>query len=328
MLEGEYVTLGAPDANGFKPILGKFDGYAWIKYYDGTQTVADPWLVATYGADPDRPYTADMIGTGLPYAILMFRYSPTTWTSGNPGWRFELTGIPLYDPRFDTTVGGSGLQRWSDRATWTASNNPLVQAYNIKRGIELPGLGVWGGNFPADDMPLSDWFAAMNVCDRTVVRPDGVSEPLYRTGYEIKVSDEPAAILEELYKASATQIAEVGGLWKARTGGPGLPIWFMTDDDIMISSPQELDPFPGSEQRFNGVTASCPDPDALWESQPVPDYFNAAWEAEDGGKRRLASLPLAACPCPPYPQKFFPEFILQASPSRPLYLVRGTAVCA
>lgn len=299
MINGEYVTLGDvlhPDYG--LPIQGRYSGYAWVKYHDGTQTVADPMLLAKYGSDPDRPWTADMVGTGLCYAILTFRFSSTIWTSGEPSWRFELQGIPLYDPRKDTTVGGSGPHRWANRATWEPSNNPLVQAYNIKRGIELPGLGVWGGKFPADDLPLSDWFAAMNVCDQTVARPDDATEPRYRTGYEIKVSDEPADILEELFKASATQIAEVGGLWKPRTGGPGLPVWFMTDSDVMITSPQELDPFPGSDQRFNGVTATCPDPAMLWETQPVPDYTNAAWEAEDGGKRRLANLPLAACPYP------------------------------
>ncbi len=309
MINGEYVTLGAvPHAEYGLPIQGRFDGYGWVKYYDGTQTVADPMLLAKYGSDPDRPWTADMVGTGLCYAILTFRFSQSIWTSGEPSWRFELQGIPLYDPRKDTTVGGSGTHRWANRATWEPSNNPLVQAYNIKRGITLPGLGVWGGNFPADDLPLSNWFAAMNVCDQVVTRPDAATEPRYRTGYEIKVSDEPAAILEELFKASATQIAEVGGLWKPRTGGPGLPVWFMTDDDVIITSPQELDPFPGSDQRFNGVSATCPDPATLWESQPVPDYTNTAWEAEDGGKRRLANLPLAACPYPLQAQRIIAAY--------------------
>ncbi|PTX45942.1 hypothetical protein IQ03_04170 [Gemmobacter caeni] len=56
------------------PILGDYEGHAWIRYYDGSQTAADPMLLARYGTHPDRPWTADMVGTGLCYAILTFYY--------------------------------------------------------------------------------------------------------------------------------------------------------------------------------------------------------------------------------------------------------------
>ena len=299
IINGEYVTLGTtPHADYGLPILGRFTGYGWVKYYDGTQTVADPMLLAAYGSDPVRPWTADMVGTGLCYAILTFRFSQEIWTSGEPGWRFEMDGIPFYDPRKDSTVGGSGTHRWANRATWQSSENPLVQSYNIMRGIELPGLGLWGGDIPAEDLPLSYWFAAMNACDPAQTLPGGGTEPRFRSSYEVNVDMEPAAVLEELFKASATQIAEVGGVFKPRTGGPGLPVYFMTDDDIMVTSSQELDPFPGGEERYNGITASGPDPETMWQPRPAPDLYNATWEAEDGGKRRVASLQLPACPYP------------------------------
>lgn len=297
ILNGEYVELGTTvHADYGLPVLGRYEGFAWVKYYDGTQTAADPMLLAKYGSDPDRPWTADMVGTGLCYAILTFRRSDKVFPSGEPAVRFEMLGIPLYDPRKDTTVGGSGTHRWNNTATWEHSENPQVQSYNIKRGIELPGLGVWGGKIPASDLPLSHWFAAMNICDQTVTRPGGGTEPRFRTGYEIKVNQEPADIIEELNKASATQIAEVGGIWKPRTGGPGLPVYFMTDDDIIITSPQDMDPFPGSDTRYNGIKTEGPNPEAVWEPEPDPELYNTAWETEDGGQRRMAELPLPACP--------------------------------
>lgn len=310
MLNGEYVELGTtPHADYGLPILDRYTGYAWVKFYDGSQTAADPMLLAKYGSDPDRPWAADMVGTDLCYAILTFRYSAKIWTSGEPAWRFELEGIPLYDPRKDSTVGGSGSQRWSIRNTWAASANPLVQAYNIMRGITVPGLGVWGGELPADDLPLAEWFAAMNACDVVVTVSGGGSEPRYRAAYEVTVDMEPAAVIEELFRASATQIAEVGGVFKPRTGGPGLPIYFMTDDDIVITSPQELDPFPASESRYNGITANAPDPAAMWEPRPAPDRYNAEWEDEDGGHRRVASLQLPACPYPLQVQRVMRAYI-------------------
>ena len=94
-----------------------------------------------------------MIGTGICYAILTFRFNRELFQA-YPQCRFEMGGIKLYDPRSDTSVGGSGAQRWADLATWTASDNPMVMTYNIKRGITLPGLGIWGGDAVAADCLL------------------------------------------------------------------------------------------------------------------------------------------------------------------------------
>ena len=49
----------------------------------------------------------------------------------------------LYDPRRDSTVGGSGAQRWSDPSSWTpfgggANDNPVVQIYNLMLGLRDP----------------------------------------------------------------------------------------------------------------------------------------------------------------------------------------------
>lgn len=311
MINGEYVTLGStPHADYGLPVMGDFEGYAWVKYYDGTQTVADPMLMAKYADYPERPWQSDMVLTGFCYAILTFRFKAKIWTSGEPSWRFEMDGIPLYDPREDSTApGGSGPQRWSNPATWTLTHNNLVISYNIMRGITVPDLGIWGGRIEADDVPLSSWFAAMNKCDVLVTRPGGATEPKFRAGYEIKLTEEPASVIEELFRASATQIAEVGGIFKVRTGGPGLPVYYMSDADVMITSPQELDPFPGADSRFNGVTGQGPDPEMLWEARPVKAIYNATWEAEDGGKRRVAALQLPACPYPLQIQRVMRAYI-------------------
>ena len=104
-----------------------------VKYYDGTQLAADPMLISKYGAASVRPWTADMIGRGICYAILTFRYERTIF-NGFPTVRFVMQGIPLYDPRKDSTAGGVGAHRWANLATWEWSANPIVQLYNLHRG--------------------------------------------------------------------------------------------------------------------------------------------------------------------------------------------------
>ncbi len=220
MINGQYVTLGgSPHPDYGLPVIGDLNGLAWIKVYDGSQTVVDPMLMSRYNIYPERSWAADMIGRGLVYAICTFRYNRERFP-GLPRVRFEMNGIPLYDPRKDTTVGGSGAHRWNNKATWEPSVNPQVGVYNVLRGISLDDGSVYGGGFPAEDIPLASWFAAMNECDLLVTNGSG-TEPQFRAGLEVSVDEEPADVIGELLKACAGNIAEIGGLWKSRVGAPG-----------------------------------------------------------------------------------------------------------
>jgi hypothetical protein len=305
-IDGDFVTFDptADHADYGKGVAGRYRGYAWFKYYDGSQTVADPMLLAKYGAYPERPWQADMIGTGIPYVICTFRYNRDRYKS-LPEVLFECGGIKVYDPRRDTTVGGSGAHRWGNAATYEASTNNAVLAYNIHRGIALSGLGVWGGQAEAEDLPVANWFAAMNACDVTVGTP-AVAQ--YQAGMEVRVDMEPASIIEELLKACTGQIAEVGGAFKIRVGGPGLPVMFLTDEDLITTKAQDYAPFAASDERQNGIDAKYPDPGAVWQTKSAPSLYNATWEAEDGD-RRVVSLDLPACPYPLQVQRIMASYI-------------------
>ncbi|MGQ0563658.1 MAG: phage tail protein [Gemmobacter sp.] len=295
-VDGEYVAIGpTPDADGFRPFLGRLaGGLARIKVYDGTQTVADPWLLATYGSYPERPWSSDMVGTGIAYAILDFHFNREVF-QGLPEVRFEIDGAKLYDPRADSSVGGSGAQRWADRTTWTFTQNPAVMLYNIRRGVTLADGSVWGGLSPVT-LPLSSWFAAMNECDAGVPLTGGGTEPQFRAGFEASVDDEPASVFEELLRAAQGAVAEQGDTCRIRVGPPGLPVQVITDDDVVVTRPQDFDPFPGLDATYNGIQASHPSPDALWEATDAPPLFDAGLEALDGGRRLVAELSLPAAP--------------------------------
>lgn len=291
IIDGEPVTLGGTaHADYGLPVQGRFDGAAWIKYYDGTQVAADPMLLAKYGTYPERPWTSNHIGAGLCYAILTFKRDPEIF-SGYPKVRFVMTGIPLYDPRKDSTAGGSGAQRWGNKSTWSTSENPMVQAYNILRGITLPGGHVWGGEAAAADLSYAQWAAAMNDCDEI---SDGAAR--YRSGFEVLVEDEPYGVIEELLTACGGQLAEMGGEWLPAVGKPPLPVMFITDDDVIATEADEFTPFGPPDETYNAVSATFPRPSSVWEaSEIVPIYFPLL-EAEDGGRRLVASLALNACP--------------------------------
>ncbi|WP_323780176.1 hypothetical protein [Thalassovita sp.] len=302
-IDGNRVELGeTPHADYGLPVLGVHQDRAWVKYYDGSQTAADPMLLAKYADYPDRPWSADMVGTGLNYAILTFQYDSEVY-NGLPRVRFEMGGIPLYDPRLDTSVGGSGPQRWADKTTWAPSGNIGVQVYNILRGIELPGGNIWGGRVPASDLPLDVWFAAMNECDIAIALAGGGTEPQFRAGFEITVDEEPSKVIQELLKGCGGQLAEVGGIWSTRIGPATLPVYFFTDDHLVVSKSQDLTPWPGLSQTYNGVSASFPDPESSWETSDAPARYSDEYEAQDQGKRLMADLSLPAVPYPDQVQR-------------------------
>ena len=311
-IDGAPVTLGAtahPDYG--LPVTGRYNGYAWFKYYNGTQTVADPMLLAKYGSYPERPWLSDMVGTNMCYVIMTFRYNQELF-GGLPQGLWECGGIPLYDPRKDTTVGGSGTHRWANVATWERSLNNAVINYNFARGVTLPSLGVWGGDFAAEDLPLATWFTAMNECDVLV---DSPATPQFQAGYEVRVSMEPAGVMEEVGKACTGQFAEAGGILKMRVGGPGLPVLFITDGDIIVSKPQDYQPFPNAASRQNGIEARFPDPAQVWQPIAAPPQFNTTWEAEDGA-RRVANIDFLACPYPKQVYRVMKSFITDARRNR------------
>jgi hypothetical protein len=298
ILDGEAVEIGdTPHADYGLPILGRFTNYAWVRFHDGTQTTADPMLLAKYPAPLVRPWSSDMVGHGIPYAVFTFKFNREVFSSF-PKVRLEIGGIPLYDPRKDSTVGGTGAHRWADRATWERSENTAVQVYNILRGIDFGSGEIWGAKADAEDLPLSVWWAAMNVCDVLIDLADGGTEPQYRTSFEVRADDEPAKIIEELLRATGGEVSENGGVWKIRMGPPPLPVYFFSDDDILISQSEQFEPFSASTDPFNGVQVVYPDPEALWEPRDAPALYNAAYEEQDGGQRNVADLTFSAAPYP------------------------------
>lgn len=292
----ERVEIGTethPDY-GLK-IMGDYENYAWVKFYDGTQTVADPMLLDKYSDHPDRPWSSDMIGRGKVHAIVTTKLHDTLWNGQIPNLRFELGGMPLYDVRKDDTAGGTGAHRWDDPTTWETTENNIVQVYNILRGITLPDGRVWGGAAQAEDLPVSEWAAAMNVCD--YVR-DTIEGPMkvYRAGLEVLVNEEPAAVIEKLLLACNGEIAPDGGVFHIRAGAVNLPAFYITDDDILGDRPQRLDPWPTLDQTVNGVEASFPNPEAAWEPTDAPPLYRADLEAEDQGRRLVQTLDFSAVP--------------------------------
>lgn len=326
-IDGAWVELGTtPHADYGLPVLGKYAGHAWLKFRDGTETTADAMLVAKYSGAAERPWTSDMVGTGVPHVIMTYLFETSVFNA-MPTTRHEVESTPLYDPRKDSTAGGTGGHRWGDPATYEPTDNPVVILYNIWRGIDLPDIGIWGGSIPASDLRLSVWGPQMDRCDAPIALAAGGTEPRYRAGFEISVADEPFSVADELLLVCNGEVAEVGGEWVVRVGEPGLPVYFFTDADCIVDRPEEMDPFPAFEGTYNAISATRPAPEMVYEPKETPLLTNPVWEAEDQGQQRPVDLTLSACPYAAQAQRVIDAYIKGQRRMRTHKLVLPPAAC-
>lgn len=264
--------------------------HLWLKFYDGTQTVADSYLVDTASSE-ERPWDANSIGQGTAYAIMTARINQDLF-NGFPSFLFELTGARLYDPSKDSSVGGAGSQRWSDPATWGGDGDmlPAVQLYNLFRGMRHGGEWLYGMQATtAEQMPVAHWIEQIEKCRATIAAQDG-DEPKYRSGGEIAVGAPIADAMEALLDACQGRITESGGVYKLFVGQPGASVESFVDDDILSTEEQSFTPFFGLADTVNGVNAKYPDPDQGWQIETAPPLNNSDYEAEDGARRLMVDV--------------------------------------
>jgi hypothetical protein len=266
--------------------------YCWVKFYDGTQTVVDPYLAATFGADPDKPWTDDMIGRGCAYAIVVCRYSKKGIWSGIPEFKFVVKGVPLYDISKDSTMGGSGAQRWNTPSTWAWSDNPVVMKYNIIMGLRQSGDWFYGGQDTSQyQLPASYWLAAIAHCNETVHKASTDEDiKRYTAGCEVSIDQQPIDVIKELDKTCAGYTTEYGGVWKTWSGPPGTSVFSLTDDDIVITEEQTDELF--KTDTYCGVRATYTKPEEGWVAKEFPPLIFDDFLTEDDGIQQIAELQL------------------------------------
>ncbi|GAB5431207.1 MAG: hypothetical protein EpisKO_05770 [Epibacterium sp.] len=299
-IEGRSVTLEDTGHNaGLAAVEYREDGndHAWVRFHDGTQTVADEFLTGAVSDGAPREYSATRVGVGVAYAIVTFRLNQEIFT-GFPRSKFVLDGVKLYDVSKDSTEGGSGSHRWNDPQSWGGDGDklPAVQAYNLARGIYYGGAWFYGlQGLTAARLPASHWIGQIEKCRATTPGEDG-PEPLFRCAGEITVNSEIGSAFEAVLTSCAGRMSEVGGIFKIYVGSPDAPIVHFDDEDILSLAPQTFTPFFGLSDTVNGVVGSYPSPDEGYVMRSTPPIYNAQFEAEDGGRRLLTDVQLSFVP--------------------------------
>lgn len=291
-INGELVTLGAVvDATLGKPVT-QYDkdgkSHLWVKYYNGTQTTADA-LCVSYASSAERPYAATRVGVGVAYVVVTSMVDDTLF-NGFPSFKFAVSGVPLYDPSKDSTVGGSGPHVYSNPATWGGDGDdlPAVQIYNLLRGFRFGGEWFYGlQNTAAARLPVANWITQINKCRAVVDGEDG-PEPAYRSGGQIRIGASQADAIEAILTACQGRISEIGGFYKIHLGEPDTATFSFTDEQILSTDRQVYRPFFALSSSVNGIQGTYPDPDQGWNVATAPAYYRPDLEVSDGNRRLMA----------------------------------------
>ena len=115
-----------------------------------------------------------------------------------------MPGARLYDPRLDSTNGGSGPHRWNNPGTWEWSGNPAICDYNFRRGFYRNGQRLLGMGVPGTDLLTDHYVAAANICDETVT--EGGSQPRYTCGVVVPDDAEWRTACESFRAAMAGEV--------------------------------------------------------------------------------------------------------------------------
>lgn len=283
-MDGEWKNLTPDDIAYGRKVLGVHEGgEVWVRFYQGTMDqAADYNLVAD--ANPPGRWTSAHRGAGICYVVVTSRMEADNLTSP-PSLMFEVRGAPLYDPRFDTSVGGSGSQRRSNQDTWAFSDNPAVMMYNLELGVYNGTEKIVGRGVAQSRLPLSEWFTAMNICDE--VMPDGskrYAAALIASSGDGVTHETNMTPLREA--CAGSWIEGVTGEYPI-VGANQAVVATITDDDIAWEKSFQLSLTRTRTELVNTVAASYVSPDLFYETTSLTTRVDAAALAQD--RERLAS---------------------------------------
>lgn len=288
-LEGFFVDDTYVAFSGDGNVAG-FNNQLQVFWRSGTWTQTVPSILTTNGPG----WTANDRGRGVAYVVVAYKADASdaknpVWPSGRPRFRWVVRGLRCYDPRLDSTVGGSGAHRWNDPATWAWSENPIVIRHNWVRGIYAgdqvtqPGMLLIGRGLSTTEAPPANVFPRANLCDEIVG-----GQKRYTIG-GVAASTEPFIDVESDFAAAvAGTISQPEGAVEVDPGQAKAVVATFTDADLLVGGTVTWNERILGQQDdgwINTVAARFIDPGQRWNLRSAPVRRENADVIADGGPR-------------------------------------------
>lgn len=260
---------------------------AYVYKYLGTSAqTASPQLTAPIFTGYTE-WTANHRLRGCAYVHIRLRRNSKAYETGPPqNFRFHVKGALVYDPRKDTTNGGTGAHRLDDATTWEWSNNSaLCIADYVAGGTIVNDLATptrrRGFGALTSDINWPAVIAAANICDEDVSIPGSTTQNRYELDGAVYPSDDSsdADCLDQLLTSMIGQLVFMGGTYYLYAGAYQSPTYTLTEADL--AGPISYRTAAGRADRYNVVRGTRYDSD---QGSQV-EFFgrtDSAYQATDG----------------------------------------------
>lgn len=224
----ETLTL---DGSGICTAPSKWAGLIQVTYHLGADNqTADSTLVSTFSE-----WTTEHRLRGLTYAIVKLVFDQENMNTP-PQFRFRIRGRKVYDPRLDTTVGGSGSHRADDESTWEWSQNTQLCTRDFLSGVHINSKRIAGVGVAATRFNATNMIAEANICDENVAlagSPSLGNENRYTTDGVIDPRQGHRTNLRHFEVAMAGDVNFGDGAWRFYAGAYRTPTLSLTDDHFI-----------------------------------------------------------------------------------------------
>lgn len=237
--------------------------------------------------------------TGCAYVHLRIKRSKTGDTesplvSGLPS-RVTIIGegALLYDPRLDSTRGGSGAHRADDQSTWGASyspsdsyENPALVLLWFLLGWKINGKLSVGCGVPPARIDFDSFITVANSCDEAIALSGGGTQERYRAAGTGSDADDRLDVINTLLATMNGTLRDNSGKLALALIEDDLASYVLDFDDDDIIGPHSFRQTGGLARKRNVVRGRFTDPstNSLYQ---LREYPSVELTSVDGIERML-----------------------------------------
>jgi hypothetical protein len=226
--------------------------------------------------DETTNWTSDHKLSGLAYVALRFKFNQDAY-SGLPEVRITVRGKKIYDPRLDTTKGGSGSHRQDDPTTWAYSANSSLILLDYLRNTRY-GKGLPNDAFESN---YETFKTSANTCDTQVTPYSGASTiNLFETNAVLDTEKKLIENVRELLIPMRAIFNYTQGKYKIIIEGSGASQLLLTKDNVVSEVKIQGE---SKSEKYNRVIGTYTNPEKDYQSDTVsyPPFDDAHLDPAD-----------------------------------------------
>jgi len=267
LTDGTLRTVNSSDTNFYK---------------DGTSLIS---VQGFYGLDNQSAssllqeqanWTTNHKLSGLAYLAIRLKWNQDAF-SGIPEIRVTLKGKKIYDPRLDSTKGGSGSHRQDTASTWAYSKNSSLILLDYLRNARY-GKGLPNSAFETN---YDSFKTSANTCE-TQVTPytSGTDINLFETHAVLDSEKKVIDNVRELLVPMRAIFNYTQGKYKVIIEGTGSSQLLLTKDNVVSEVKLQGE---NKGEKYNRVVGTFTNPSKDYQSDTVsyPPFDDSALAVED-----------------------------------------------